>query len=80
MDSGGDVDEVLVAFLSALARKGQRKRAEGILSPKQEAAPVEAAGGEGEEAQMAELEQMLAEAPSGETEMPCECGKTPCEC
>lgn len=78
---GPDAEEVVLQLLQQLAQKGKMKRAEGVLSPPQQAAPM----GEASEEEMAELEAMLAEggAPmaEGEAEMPCEtCGKGAAEC
>lgn len=75
---GPDTDAVLMQLLQALAQKGRLKRAESVLKPAEEAAPP----AEGDDAEMAELEAMMAEE-GGESkpEGACEtCGKPPGEC
>jgi hypothetical protein len=74
---GPEVDDVLLQLLLEKAKQGRLKRAEKVMAPQQEAAPVEGAPDD----EMAELEAMLAEE-GGETQSgPCEtCGKGPDEC
>jgi hypothetical protein len=74
---GPEVDDVLLQLLLAKAQKARGRRAESILSPAEQR--TEAVEPSDEE--MGELEQMLAEGKSGESEMPCEtCGKGAAEC
>ena len=57
-------DEVIIELLQQLVEQGRGQRAEGVLNPKpampEEMPPMEG----GEEAEMAELEQLLAQSPA----------------
>lgn len=83
-EQGPGADEVIIELLQELVQQGKAKRAEAVMAPPvEESAPPP-------DAEMAELEQMLAEPgpPTEETPAaeaaegePCpKCGKTPCEC
>jgi hypothetical protein len=68
-EEGPGADEVIIELLTELVQQGRAKRAEGVMAPP----PPEVPPMGGDEAEMAELEQMLGEAPAeemAEGEMP----------
>lgn len=67
-NEGGGVDQTVIAALEELLDYARGRRAESVMVPQQPAAEAPPPGAE--DAQMAELEQMLAEPPGAPPKKP----------